>query len=821
MIRTAILCISLLVTLGIHPGAEAQERHARTSFTFREIPLSVALDSLMRWFPVSIVYLDRDVDGKAATASCVECTFETALNNVLVGTSLAWMNIGNQVVLKERSVPSVRVTGTVAGLVTDSVTGESLAGANVLLNEHTSTDRRDPFRWCPANTGGFYSLRSIPPGTYTITVQAIGYQSAFLSVSVPDDRPVRLDFTLAPREIILPEVAVEGKRSALSTAEGFARGTYIRTAPSDPHQYYLDGVRIYNPSHFGGVLSTFNPDALNDVDIVVGGLPPSYGGRIGGVLDYALRNGNRAHLSGTASIGSLGTDLSLEGPLADNTTFLLSGRRGYPDPAVPFLENHGTPSPLGSSELVARISRRLSASDRLAFSAYYGEDSYNNYTQSDSVQLSNNFSWGNSALNVQWTAVVSSSVFLQASGFYTRYNATLQHLMSGQPWPPSPLSSGYTIEDAGIRAHAEHFYDDMHTVRGGVELVRHRMAGTISSFSTQIGRLSLEGLSSWELSVYLQDSWRILPGVSAELGARATTFSGNRGTLSGIDPRFSLLVDLNEQTRVYGALTSINQYLHPYRNSGVFLVSPAMFWYPSGESVKPSTAVQFTLGIQRDLENHMYEVSAESYYRVTNALHEFAISLETDLLEEAIHFGTGTAYGAQFLLRRRTGDLTGSIVYTLSWEDQQFDDLNGGAPFPPRFERRHELKVESWYAPDSRWAFGVLCLIASDLSPSPAPHPAGPARDAAIVLPAATGDVDLNGSRLPGFQRLELNVLRRFVAGGYDWQLAFRLVNGYGLLDPFTWQVRQSADVRTSWSAIVEKIALFPLYPTVGLSVRF
>jgi hypothetical protein len=309
--------------------------------------------------------------------------------------------------------------------------------------------------------------------------------------------------------------------------------------------------------------------------------------------------------------------------------------------------------------------------------------------------------------------------------------------------------------------------------------------------------------------------------VTAELGARATSFSGNQGTLSGIDPRFALLVDVNEQTHVYGALTSINQYLHPYRNSGVFLVSPAMFWYPSGESVKPSTAVQFTLGIQQDLDNHLFEVSAESYYRMTSALHEFAFSSETDLLEEAIHFGTGTAYGAQLLLRKRAGDLTGSIAYTLSWGDQQFDDLNGGAPFPPRFERRHELKVESWYAPDSRWAFGVLCLIASDLSPSPAPQSAGSSRDAAIVLPAASGALDLNGNRLPGFQRLELNVLRRFIAGGYDWQLALRLVNGYGLLDPFTWQVRQSADVRTSWSAVVEKIALFPLYPTVGLSVRF
>jgi hypothetical protein len=172
-------------------------------------------------------------------------------------------------------------------------------------------------------------------------------------------------------------------------------------------------------------------------------------------------------------------------------------------------------------------------------------------------------------------------------------------------------------------------------------------------------------------------------------------------------------------------------------------------------------------------------------------------------------------------VRKRSGDLTGSIAYTLSWGDQRFDDLNGGEPFPPRFERRHELKVESWYAPDNRWALGVLCLIASDLSPSPAPQPAGSSRDAAIVLPAATGSLDLNGSRLPGFQRLELNVLRRFAAGAYDLQIAFRLVNGYGLLDPFAWQVRRSADARTSWFATVEKITLFPLYPTVGLSVRF
>ena len=134
---------------------------------------------------------------------------------------------------------------------------------------------------------------------------------------------------------------------------------------------------------------------------------------------------------------------------------------------------------------------------------------------------------------------------------------------------------------------------------------------------------------------------------------------------------------------------------------------------------------------------------------------------------------------------------------------------------------RQELKVESWYTPDDQWAFGVLCLVASDLSPSLAPQVAEPARNVSNLSPADASVVDVNGSRLPGFQRLEVNVLRRFSAGGYACQFSLRLLSGYGLLDPFTWQVQQSADVRTSWSASVEKLKLFPIFPTVGVSVRF
>ena len=97
------------------------------------------------------------------------------------------------------------------------------------------------------------------------------------------------DRPLCPQEVVLEEITVEGQRSALAAAEGISRGVYIRATPSDHNQYFLEGARIYNPSHYGGVLSTFNTDALHDVRRVAGGVPPYYGGRIGGILDVTLR----------------------------------------------------------------------------------------------------------------------------------------------------------------------------------------------------------------------------------------------------------------------------------------------------------------------------------------------------------------------------------------------------------------------------------------------------------------------------------------------------------------------------------------------------
>ncbi len=831
MKTTDSLFISLLLAIGTVSSAGAQEREGTRSFQFVDADLRSALDSLMRWYSVSIVYLDRDVDEKRAYASCSGCSFDHALNSILEGTSLTWIRTGNQVILKQIAVVPSRPMATLCGSVTDSLTGEWIASATVIARRGRDERSAGIQRWCPTNPYGFYSLRNLVPGEYNITVRAVGYKPLELSPVVPHTGPLWLDMRLVPETITMQEVTVEAYRSALTSAGTFSRGIYIRSGPSDQNQYFLDGARIYNPAHFGGVLSSVNDEALNDVQEMVEGMPPSYGGRIGGILDLSMRDGTTEHLSGSAGTGSLGSRLSLEGPMGSSTSFLVSWRRAYPNALVPFVSADGMPSRLGSSEVTAKLSHRLSSSSRLFLSGYWGSDSYDNQVEGAGMRLNNNFGWENGMATLRWIGIASPSLFLHASATYSRYGFTLEHAMTDDPFlpPGTPLSSDYALEDVTLRAQAEHYYDEEHTVLGGVELIHHRMKGNISTFSSQIAPMVRESSPVWELSVYLQDQWRILPRVMAELGLRATTFTGDEGSNSAVDPRFALLISLSDQTRLYGTVTSINQFIHPYRNSGVFLFYPANFWYPSTERIRPTTSLQMTLGLENRFKDDTYLLSVESFYRMTNNLHEFmADTILSPLadLSDNVHFGTGKSYGIGLTFRKRVGNLTGSVGYMYAWEENTFSELNGGESFVPRFSRRHEVQLDARIDAGEAWAFGALCVLALTQSWQPASTVseagsvdgvgAGPER-----FSPALSLFDLSQNRFPGFQRLEVNVARRIKLSGLTGEISLRLLNAYGLRDPFAWYLHKRSDQRLKWTAEVEQLRLFPLYPAIGLAVRF
>lgn len=824
---TRTFLISLLCALLSCSDVWAQKGGTTRSFRFQDVALRAALDSLLRWYDVPLVYLEKDVEGLAVTADCRACTFEEALREVLAGKGLFALMVGEQVLLQVRRDRSELTRAVVAGTVTDSLTGEPLVGASVVLRNIGS---EQIIRWGMTNEFGFFSLTRIEPGIYSMEIRSVGYNTHELRMTIAEGSSAVRRFALRPREFLLPEVVIEGERSAFTAAEGLSRGIFIRSTPTDQNQYFMEGTRIYNPLHYGGVMTTFNADALRDVHVVAGGVPPFYGGRIGGILDVTLRNGNSDALSGMATIGTLSSTFSIDGPVDDATSFIVSGRRSYPNVLLS-PKDESVPSDLRSLEVMTKVSHVLPGNGRLSFSGYLGRDTYQRTVQDGAGRtLSNDLRWGNTTAHVRWVDVLSPSLFVHASAGYTRYGFDVDQKRSS-PYSLEPSVSHYAIEDVSLRAHAEYFYDDQHTMRSGVELVHHRMEGTISEFSSQLAPLSADGFSPWELSIYLQDQWRLVPSVTAELGGRATSFIGRQGTFSALDPRFSLLLSLEENLHLHSSFSAVTQFVHPYRHSGIFLFTPTVFYYPSTARVRPTTSLLLSVGAVKNTEDHRYTFAAEAYYRVTQKLHEFVFDttryIPAEITDLAL-FGEGTVYGGEVTVTKRTGDVVGTLRYSLSLARNRFGEINNGQPYTPRFNRTHEVYLSLSYFPKEDWMFGVQCLLSSNPSPTLELENASlrptitlqTSRDITTEFTRYADHVDLNGGRLPGFQRLEFRIARRFVLWTVPFQATLRMVNGYGVVDPFQWEISDTPDVRLRWRAKLEAPGLFPLYPVFSVGVR-
>ena len=204
-------------------------------------------------------------------------------------------------------------SGTVAGRVTDTDTGDPLVGANVTVmgtNLGAATD-----------INGEYSIGNVPAGAQRLKADYIGYGSTTMEVDVPADGSANAAFSLAVAALNLNEVVVTGTGTAVEKSkvgnsvgvvdmealedapitnmtdilqgrekgvvmlpngglngEGASiriRGTSTLSQSNEP-VIYLDGVRLDNSSSGPGPggtpsrLDEINPDAIARVEILKG-----------------------------------------------------------------------------------------------------------------------------------------------------------------------------------------------------------------------------------------------------------------------------------------------------------------------------------------------------------------------------------------------------------------------------------------------------------------------------------------------------------------------------------------------------------------------
>jgi hypothetical protein len=165
-----------------------------------------------------------------------------------------------------------------------------------------------------------------------------------------------------------------------SVSEG-GQGFYVRGGSPDQNLVLLDNTHVYNAAHLFGFFSVFNSDAIKNVNLIKGGMPSNFGGRLSSVLEVNMNEGNNKQFKATGGIGLISSRLTLEGPIVkEKGSFIVSARRTYIDV---FMKQFIKPSSSFSGtsyyfyDFNAKFNYNIGKKDKLYLSGYYGKDFFN------------------------------------------------------------------------------------------------------------------------------------------------------------------------------------------------------------------------------------------------------------------------------------------------------------------------------------------------------------------------------------------------------------------------------------------------------------
>ncbi|HLU24429.1 MAG TPA: TonB-dependent receptor [Longimicrobiales bacterium] len=131
-------------------------------------------------------------------------------------------------------------TGTITGVVVDRDTRQPIPSAQIMIPSIG--------RGVVAQANGRYLLRNVPPGTYEIEAQGIGYRTVSQTVQVADGQTVVVDFELPLSAIALDELVVAGSPAGVQRRRAIGTGiasidveSKLRDAPVTRVQDLLQG----------------------------------------------------------------------------------------------------------------------------------------------------------------------------------------------------------------------------------------------------------------------------------------------------------------------------------------------------------------------------------------------------------------------------------------------------------------------------------------------------------------------------------------------------------------------------------------------------
>lgn len=773
-------------------------------------------------------------------------------------TGIGYKVAGNKIIL---TLPLRRYT--LSGYIRDSQSGESLIGASVYATPaHAGV---------VTNSYGYYSL-TLPEDSLNLAFSYVGYQPVKISFSLRRDTVMSIH--LEPK--ILEEVVVHaseresiqdlGQMSSFDISVGELEalpalvgetdimksmqllpgvragdegtsGMYVRGGGPDQNLILLDGVPVYNISHLFGFFSVFNADAINHIELVKGGFPARYGGRLSSVVDIRMKEGNNKEIEGEGSLGLIASKLTIEGPLIkDKASFIFSGRRTLL--FGPFLKI-ASGSDLGYYfyDINSKLNYVVSPKSRIYLSVYsgrdkgYGDSDFSRQGTSQTVREKAfvGLGWGNLTTALRWNLVISPKLFSNITATLSHYNFKIQSenetIISGSNGIDyhSGINNLYSsgIMDYALKSDFDFIPSPDHYLRFGGYGTHHTFKPGATTYRSSVNdaiQLDNGDIEAVEFGGYVEDEFEAASRIRVNGGVHAAGFNVNGKTFFSLQPRLSVRYLVSEKFSIKSSYSNMTQFIHLLTNSGVGL--PTDLWVPTTPRIKPQKSDQWAAGIAYKPEDN-YELTWEGYYKTMDGVLEYkegASYLNTsDDWQTKVEIGKGESYGSEIFLHKKAGAWKGWLGYTLSWTYREFDNINNGKKFPYRYDRRHDVELTVSHSPDKRVEFSGTWVYGTGN---------------AITLPTAVyrsmNDITenlyyegRNSYRLKPYHRMDLSVSFKKTKKWGERAWIISVYNVYSRRNAFYVDYGHDYTERNGPGNKLLQYSLFPIIPSITYNFKF
>lgn len=545
----------------------------------------------------------------------------------------------------------------------------------------------------------------------------------------------------------------------VQTNSEYDAGLHVQGCDNSHNSVSLDGVPIYNATHLLGFFSIFNASHFSEMSLTKSSTSASFPNRLGGSVDMLTPTwicgedsvqANGKH--GEIAVGPMSSQGTVKLPIGKRSMLMVSARAAYLNLIYSkWLEMDGDHVNYDFADYNATYITQLDDANVIKAEAYWGYDNLKIGQADQGMQTK--IKWDNTMAALHWYSR-HSKWQTEQSVYFTRY--------------ANRVRLNETSIDVGVRSY---IYDLGYKGRlkfghwdCGADVIRHElMPQDITTGGTINANVApTKKQRTVEASAYMKYLQPLSQRLALETGLRFTYYY-NKDRFASLDPNIKLRWDTSQASQFSLNLGIHHQYLYQTGFSSMGL--PTEFWLSSSNEFRPQYAYNASLQGNFWLKDREYRLTTELYFKklehqVENSGNIFDILYSSYSLEGALMKGKGYNYGANIMLEKRRGKLTGWVSYSFGRAKRRFDGDRYAGWYPASHERIHELNAVATYKIGKRMELGATYVLASGV-------PFTRIKYAYMVSNNIVSEYGpYNGDRIKPYMRLDLSMNYDFKNSG-------------------------------------------------------